>query len=638
MTTPEQNEPQMLNEPEHLEAEGYLVRAWRRLSKGLGLFLTKETGNSWWSEENRDLTPILREMNRHWEKLSLDNSDESWVKSLRDFRNESWAHQGEYSDREVLQRIYVIGKLLRAVSAEEQAREVAQMYEELGRLIFSQATPESPRDIENAELRQRISELEKEKSEISAQFEGFRSAASLMGLAQARVAPIVSPIVPTTNDGVLSDARPIAPDSAEDFLRRGNEARRDGYIIEDALDNYSQAIELNPNLVEAYVGLGNTYMDGEEYESAIAGYREALRLDPNDAVIYFYRGLAYAALGDHDRAISDYSDALGHNPADNLAMAAYGNRGNAYRIQEEYDRAIADYDAALNLNPNDEVAAGLYFSRGNAYRGQGEYDSAIADCTEALQLDPEMVEAYDVRGFAYSCQGEYDIAIADCEMALQLDPENKLAYSTRGYAYFLIGEYDLAIADWENMLSLELDDGLAELAREGMRLAQNSKNRAVLTQEKAELDRYIEENQRDPHGWYSRGVYYLEREDYSSAVVEFTIAIKYAELGTAPEDGEVWNDRGWAHWKQGQDNLAYDDYSKAIELKPDFANAYYNRAWVWRRRGDHGNAIIDFSQAITLKPDYAAAYQHRGISYFDIGERDKAQADFEMARSLGYQP
>ena len=64
-------------------------------------------------------------------------------------------------------------------------------------------------------------------------------------------------------------------------------------------------------------------------------------------------------------------------------------------------------------------------------------------------------------------------------MALQLHPEDELAYSTRGYAYFVKGDYDLAIADFESMLSLESDDDLAELAREGIRLAQGSKERAA---------------------------------------------------------------------------------------------------------------------------------------------------------------
>ena len=39
MNTPKQNEPQRPNEPDHLQAEGYLNRALRRLGEGLGPFV-----------------------------------------------------------------------------------------------------------------------------------------------------------------------------------------------------------------------------------------------------------------------------------------------------------------------------------------------------------------------------------------------------------------------------------------------------------------------------------------------------------------------------------------------------------------------------------------------------------------------
>ena len=434
MTTPEQNESQGRNEPAHLEADGYLVRALRRLGEGLGPFVAEKTGKDSF-KGSRDVYAILSEMNSSWNiyfrtvgRDERDRSPRSWVIDLLNFRNGPWAHLIGYDDHDVLKYLYQICQLLKAVSADKQAKAVEQMYIELGKLIFSQSMPERMRDVENAELRQRISDLEEQNSElhnrnlqISGQLEGFQYAASLIAFAPADDAPVELTIVPTPDGGVSPDNRPIAPDSAEDYLRRGNEALREGYI-EDALDYYSRAIELNPNLAKAYAGRGNAYVDGEEHELAIADYGEALRLSPDHAVTYFYRGSAYAALGDHDRAISDYSDALRLNPIDDLAMAAYGNRGNSYNRQGEYDRAIADYDAALNLNPDDEVAASLHFNRGNANADQEEYDSAIADCDIALRLNPDISDTYNVRGFAYFRKGEYDLAISDYDVALQLDP------------------------------------------------------------------------------------------------------------------------------------------------------------------------------------------------------------------------
>jgi tetratricopeptide (TPR) repeat protein len=680
MITPENNESQRLSEPVHLEAEGYLNRALRRLGEGLGCFVFEKIQDKELliDEERsivtRDLSIIFGKMEKNWARLGLGPDEWNYLGLLIGFRNGPWAHMAGYSDYDVHDCLGYIRKFLKAVSADEQAQAVDQMWGKLGKLLFSQSTPERPRDSENVELRQRISDLEKENlelqnrnSQISGQVEGFQYVASLMALAPASVSPIKLPVVPDTSDGTPSVSHSIAPDSAEDFLRRGNEARRKGYI-EDALTHYNRAIELNPLLAEAYVGLGNAYMDGEEYELAIADYSDALRVNPDNAAVYFYRGFAYATLDEYGRAISDYSDALRLNPVDTLAMAAYGNRGNVYRSQGEYDQAIDDYDAALRLNPNGEVSAGLYFNRGYTYLDKGEHDQAIADFSEALRLDPDIAEAYDARGFAYFIKEKYDLAVDDFDIALQIDPDDRLARILRGHAYFNKGDYDLAIddcsvaielnpdlpfafiiralafgskdehdraiADYESALAQEPDDDLAELAHKGMRLSQGSKDLAARLTEEAEYDQHIAENPRDPQNWHLTGLYFSEnRGDYGQAIHYFDIAI-----AIAPDDASIWNDRGWAWWRQGEDDLAYDDYSQAIALKPDYANAYYNRAWVWRRRGNHRNAIIDFSQAIALKPDYAAAYQHRGISYFDIGDRDNAQADFEAARSLGYEP
>ena len=681
MDTPEQDEPKRFIEPHLLEAEGFLNRAWRRLGEGLAPYVAAKTGDDSLSG-TRDVYIILSRMvapgswDTHFRELG--RSGQGLVNQLREFRNGPWAHLVGYTDKDVLHYLGVIERLLKAVSADEQAEAVERMYVELGKLIFSQSTPERQRDSENAELRQRVSELEREKSDllnrnsqIRGQLEGFRAAASLMAFSPVRVSPAIAPHVPAAGDGMTSPAPPFLADTAEEFLRQGNKNRSEGYI-NDAIGNYTQAIELNPRFAEAYVGRGNAYMDGEEYESAIADYSDALRLNPDDAVAYFNRASVYAVQGELDRAISDYGDTLRLTVIDKLALAAHANRGTSYRDQGEYDLAISEYDEALGLDPDDQIAATLYFNRGNTYFDKKELDQAIADFDAALELDPDLASAYYKRGDAYFQKEAFDLAIADYDAVLRLDSEDSTAYVSRGLVNFYKEEYELAIndmglavnltpdlpfpyvmrglanafkdehdqaiADFECALALEPDYDLAELVRNSMKRSQGSKDMAIRLQERAEYDRYIQENPRDPQAWHLLGLYSLECQDYSSAVAEFTIAIKWAELGMGPDNAEVRKDRGWAHWQQGEDDLAYEDYSKAIELKPDFANAYYNRAWVWRRRGEHGNAIIDFSQAIALKPDYAAAYEHRGESYFFVDEPELGQADRNKARDLGFNP
>lgn len=172
MTIAGNNENQNLNEPQRLESEGYLNRAWRRLGEGLAPYVAGKTGDDS-LKETRDVYTLLSKMvspgtwDAHFRELG--HSGRGWVNQLRDFRNGPWAHLAGYSDDDVLHYIGVIVRLLEAISATKQAQVVAQMYNDLGKLIFSSAEPERTRNNEITELQQRILELESEKSDMQSQ-------------------------------------------------------------------------------------------------------------------------------------------------------------------------------------------------------------------------------------------------------------------------------------------------------------------------------------------------------------------------------------------------------------------------------------------------------------------------------------
>ena len=80
-------------------------------------------------------------------------------------------------------------------------------------------------------------------------------------------------------------------------------------------------------------------------------------------------------------------------------------------------------------------------------------------------------------------------------------------------------------------------------------------------------------------------------------------------------------------------------FSKAINLRPNFTEAYYHRGLAYHSRADvndnkkddYDRAIKDFTKAIELKPDYANAYINHGLDYKNIGEIDRAIADHSRA-------
>ena len=65
------------------------------------------------------------------------------------------------------------------------------------------------------------------------------------------------------------------------------------------------------------------------------------------------------------------------------------------------------------------------------------------------------------------------------------------------------------------------------------------------------------------------------------------------------------------------------------------ADTYYNRGLAHSKKGEVELAIEDYTKAIELKPDFAEAYYYRGGAFLRLGEPEKAKSDLVTARNLG---
>ena len=80
---------------------------------------------------------------------------------------------------------------------------------------------------------------------------------------------------------------------------------------------------------------------------------------------------------------------------------------------------------------------------------------------------------------------------------------------------------------------------------------------------------------------------------------------------------------------------AIADYSEAIRLRPDYAEAYNDRGHAYHRKGGNGDrALADFTRAIELRPEYPTAYNNRGVVYMAGGHAARAIPEFDRALEL----
>lgn len=69
-----------------------------------------------------------------------------------------------------------------------------------------------------------------------------------------------------------------------------------------AIQDFSQAIDLNPNYFHAYTYRGIAYNNLRKYDEALKDYAEAISLDPTAAYVYANRGITEAETGDYEAA------------------------------------------------------------------------------------------------------------------------------------------------------------------------------------------------------------------------------------------------------------------------------------------------------------------------------------------------
>ncbi len=130
---------------------------------------------------------------------------------------------------------------------------------------------------------------------------------------------------------------------AEEWFQRGLHLEETGAPVQDAIEAYQRALELNQSAAGALVNLGTIYYRMRKFAEAEKYYVRAVEADPRYPLAHFNLGNLYDEQGKVENARTHYNSALGLNPgyADahfNLALLCEhaGHRLEAVRHWREY--------------------------------------------------------------------------------------------------------------------------------------------------------------------------------------------------------------------------------------------------------------------------------------------------------------
>ena len=271
----------------------------------------------------------------------------------------------------------------------------------------------------------------------------------------------------------------------------------------------------------------------------------------------------------------------------NRSPEYYYEQGNRLAMSGRGMDSLEMYNKAILLQKKYPEAL---TSRAMVYEKLGDTQKAAYDYEKAISQDPSYRPAYNNLAALYMDSGEYASAVAKLTAALELDPSYAHAYLNRGIARYKLSDYAGAMTDLSRAIELAPE---LELAR------------------------------------YQRALAAVRLGDAVTAFGDLDFLLS-AGHGAAP----VWFERGRLKYNTKDYSGAADDFTKAVELKPEAPAYLYWRALAVLKTGRYADALENLDLALKAAPAYARAWLLKGDIFVLMKNVPEARECYTKAQSL----
>ncbi len=182
-----------------------------------------------------------------------------------------------------------------------------------------------------------------------------------------------------------------------------------------------KALQLDPDLAEAYVSLGLVALSYDWDRKATKQYfHKALELNPNSSSAHQWIEFYWTYMeADPDTATVHLERAQELDPLNFLIKVRLGFMSI---FERDYDRALDQFNALFDFEPN---YAMLYLSFATAYALKGMYDEALSYGKKMMEFGPPVVAYVGNLGWFYALAGKKEKAY---ELLADLEERSKKGY------------------------------------------------------------------------------------------------------------------------------------------------------------------------------------------------------------------
>lgn len=236
-------------------------------------------------------------------------------------------------------------------------------------------------------------------------------------------------------------------------IERAMELFREGKYKE-SIDGFSSVLETEPDNADVYNNMGVAYACVGDFEHAEKCYVRAIELDPELAQAYINLSDLYYKHGDLASALGTLQRGS-YELQDNLTIAHLLAR--VYIEDQRWDDAIVELERVLDGEPENYDA---YYDLGHVYFELGDYETAIDNFENVISYEQNQNNEllYYALAQAYEANNQIDKAISNYLKAIAVNDKFTLAYKKVGILFLARNDYEDAIEYFENYLEFDIPD------------------------------------------------------------------------------------------------------------------------------------------------------------------------------------
>jgi serine/threonine protein kinase/Flp pilus assembly protein TadD len=200
-------------------------------------------------------------------------------------------------------------------------------------------------------------------------------------------------------------------------------ATKEQQWVQQAKAAVSAAKNLNSQLPEVQLAIGDFHLRTGSYSDAVLAFQRVLELDPEDVDAYLGLGKAYDFQGETDKAEQAFRHAVQISP---VCWSCFNSFGIFFNGHARYREAIEAWRRVTELTPDNVWG---YMNLGAAYFNIGQFEQANEYFRRALKLAPDNDTVYSNLGTVSFFLGLFEEDAAYCRKAIELRPQD---YAYRG--------------------------------------------------------------------------------------------------------------------------------------------------------------------------------------------------------------